>query len=226
MDINVSPSACFAKEGYRHICGLKLAKKIVREGLQKTASISYCMKLCLSMKKARDVSLCIVWERIGLFLSCGFNFLTVNRCDLRLWFLSRAACLWSDKIRADGVTESKLDSSYWLVEMQKSFTIKVQNSIYMQFSCDFSCHVLKTFVLNRYRTGHVSVFLNESFSVMHCRISNYLLKYVTTLVVFPALKDWLLYKPVAFEFALWRTISLVGAIELLNALNESVFWVS
>lgn len=41
MDINVSPTACFAKEGYRHICGLKLAKKIVREGLQKTASISY-----------------------------------------------------------------------------------------------------------------------------------------------------------------------------------------
>lgn len=82
MDINASPTSCFAKEGYRHICGLKLAKKIVGEGLQKTATISSRMKLCLSMKKACDVSLCILWGRIDLFLFCGFNFLTLNRCVL------------------------------------------------------------------------------------------------------------------------------------------------
>ncbi len=35
MDINVSPTACFAKEGYRHICGLKLAKTIIEEGFYK-----------------------------------------------------------------------------------------------------------------------------------------------------------------------------------------------
>jgi len=38
MDINASPTSCFANEGYRHICGLELAKKIVGEGLQKTAT--------------------------------------------------------------------------------------------------------------------------------------------------------------------------------------------
>lgn len=115
MDINVSPTACFANQGYRHICGFKLAKKIVGESLTKDCIHILPHEIMSVNEKRPAMSVCIVWERMDLFLSCGFNFLTVNHCDLRLFFFELSSLF----MKRQSTCRLSHTVWSWLMEMQR-----------------------------------------------------------------------------------------------------------
>ncbi len=166
MDINVSPTACFAKEGYRHICGLKLAKKIIEEGLQKTASMSYTAWNYACQWKRPVMSVSSLSEEEWTF------FFPADSISSPSTAVISGCGLWAEQLVYEATKYVKMESysvslilstDWWRCKMLLPW--KLQNTAYLQFShCNSAVHrhVFKTFIELRNYWGFC-VFLINNF---------------------------------------------------------------
>lgn len=135
MDINVSPTAYFAKEGYRHICGLKLAKKIVGEGIQKTASISYTAWNYVCQWKSPVMSVSALSEEEWTFFFPADFISSLSTAVI-------SGCgFWAEQLVYEATKYVKMESysvslirptDWW--RYKKVLPWKLQNTAYLQFS--------------------------------------------------------------------------------------------
>lgn len=167
MDINVFPTTCFAKEGYRHICGLKLAKKIVGEGLQKTASISYTAWNYVCQWKRPVMSVSVLSEEEWTFffpadLISSLSTAVISGCGF-----------WAEQLVYEATKYVKMESysvslirptDWWRckkLSYHESFKIQLICSLVIATVLLLSCHVLKIFELRNYWGFCVFFFINN-----------------------------------------------------------------